>query len=325
MSTIPPTDGSQGRSRVGPRAGPKSSRGRAAGAWAGGVLVYVIIYIGLFVGGWAGGLAGAAAAFVVSLPLMWLAAKLLVRAKRHAAPAAEVLLARDQRPPVAYLRSFVADQTASKGVTFSSWFTEEEQIARVMNKVGPLIAFGEPGESLPEIGAARLYAANDEWRQVLHRLTTNARIVILRLGTSPSLIWEFENVLRWVRPQQIVLLVPVNDSIYMDFRQRSRSLMPHELPPLPSRRRRRLFRGTLQAVITFDSAWTPTFVDLQTISIPLLHRSPAYPLVPVLTLAFGPLFRQLGLPWQPPERSTRMIITIICLVVLVLLLVVSYL
>ena len=166
MSTIPPTDRSQGRSRVGPQAGPKSSRGRVAGARAGGVLLYVIIYIGLFVGGWAGGLAGAAVAFFVSLPLMWFAARLLVRAKRYAAPAAEVLLARDQRPPVAYLRSFVADRTASKGVTFSSWFTEEEQIARVMNKVGPLIAFGEPGEVLPEIGAARLYAANDEWRQV---------------------------------------------------------------------------------------------------------------------------------------------------------------
>jgi len=288
------------------------------------VLLYVIAYIGLFVGGQAGGPAGAAVSFVVAMVLTWFAAKLLLRAKRHAAPTAQMLLARDQRPPVAYFRSFVADRTARKGATFTSWFTEEEQIARSMKDVGPFVAIGAPGESLPELGAARLYATDDEWRQVVHTLTARARVVILRLGSSPGFMWEFENVLRWVRPEQIVLLVPLDDPLYEDFRQRSRALMPHELPPLISRRRRRLFRGSLRAVITFDSNWAPTVIDLLTISLPLLRRSPAYPLVPVLRVAFGHLFRQLGLPWKPPGHSGRMMVTIVSLLVMIWALVVLY-
>jgi hypothetical protein len=100
--------------------------------------------------------------------------------------------------------------------------------------------------------------------------------------------------------------------------------MPHELPALPGQGRRRLFRGSLRAAITFDPTWTPTLIDLSTISLPLLRRSPAYPLVPVLELTFGPLFRQLGLPWKPPGYSRRMIATICCLLVMAWALVVLY-
>lgn len=287
-------------------------RGRAAAARATGVLLYVIAFATAFAGG-IGGAAGGAAAVVVALVLAWVAARLFLRAKRQAAPTAELLLARDHRPPVVYLRSFTADRLAGKGVTNTSWFTEEEQLARVMRDVGPLVAIGAPGESLPELGAARLYVGND-WREVVHSLTTRSRIVIVRLGRSAGSLWELENVLRWVGPEQIVLLVPRDEQLYDELR--SRSLVPRGLPPLPARGRRRLFRGSLRAVITFDRAWTPTLTDLQAISVPLLRRSPAYPLVPVLTLAFGPLFRRMGLPGTAPGHSGRMIVTILALVVL---------
>jgi hypothetical protein len=247
--------------------------------------------------------------WLVAMVLCWIGARLLIRAKRHSAPSASALLAGDRRPPVPYFRSFNADREAGKGVIFSSWFTEEEQIARALKGVGPFVAIGAPGETLPALGAARLYASDAEWRRIVHDLTSRARLVIFRLGSSPGFLWEFENVVRWVQPEQIVLLVPRDAAVYDDFRLRSRAVLPHGLPPLP-RSRRRLFRGSLQAMITFDHRWVPAVTDLQALSLPLLRRSPAYPLVPVLGLAFEPVFHRLGLPWKRPGVSARMIITL---------------
>lgn len=324
MSGIRPSRrGEPGSSAVG-QSGSEPSTLSVTGSRAGGALLYVLAFVGIFVGGHAGGPAGAAVSFVLAMPLFWVAARLLVRAKRQAAPDARTLLARDRRPPVAYFRSFVADRTAAKGVTFSSWFTEEEQLARVMRDVGPLIAIGEPSESLPPLGAARLYVGTDDWRQVVHSLTTRARLVMLRLGRSPGLIWEFENVLRWARPEQVVLLVPKDERLYDEFRRHSRALLPYELPPLGGRGSRRLFRGSLRAMITFGPTWTPTLVDLQAISLPLLRRSPAYPLVPVLQLALRPVLSRLGVPWKPLRYSARMIVTICSLLVMVWSLYVLY-
>ena len=199
--------------------GVEPSRLGAAGSRAAGVLLYAVAFVGIFLGGQAG-FAGLAVSFVLAMVLIWVAARLLVRAKRQAAPNARTLLARDRRPPVVYLRSFTADRTTAKGVTFSSWFTEEEQLVRVMRDVGPLVAIGEPGELLPSLGAARLYVGTDDWQQVVHDLLARARLVMLRIGQSPGLYWEFENVVRRARPEQIVLLVPQDERVYEEFRAR---------------------------------------------------------------------------------------------------------
>jgi hypothetical protein len=265
-----------------------------------------------------------AAAWVVSLALLWAAARLLLRAKRYTAPTALALLERDPRPPVLYFRSFTADRVTAKGVVFSSWFSEEEQLARVLRGVGPFVAIGQPGEVLPALGAARLYVGDAEWRRVVAQLTARAAVVLLRTGASPGLVWELENAVRRLRPEQLVLLVPRDARLSEEFRRRAQWVLPRGLPPLDGRGRRRLFRGSLQAVVVFDAQWTPAVVDLQALSLPLLRRSPAYPLVPVLQTALAPVFHRLGVPWQPPGISSRMVLSIVSLVVLVLSLAALY-
>ncbi len=326
MSNLRPTrHGSMGPdpSVAGPT-GVEPSRLGAAGSRAAGVLLYVVAFVGIFLGGQAG-FAGLAVSFVLAMVLIWVAARLLVRAKRQAAPNARTLLARDRRPPVVYLRSFTADRTTAKGVTFSSWFTEEEQLVRVMRDVGPLVAIGEPGELLPSLGAARLYVGTDDWQQVVHDLLARARLVMLRIGQSPGLYWEFENVVRRARPEQIVLLVPQDERVYEEFRARARAVLPYPLPILGRTGHGQLFRGSLRAIISFGPDWTVTLVDLQTISLPPLRRSPAYPLVPVLQVALSPVMARLGQPWRPPRYSARMIVSIFCLVIMVLCLILVFL
>ena len=61
--------------------------------------------------------------------------------------------ANDNRPPVIYLRSFMDDTitaaTVSSGLAWRGLAvkTEEEQPAKVMTTIGPVVAVGKPGET----------------------------------------------------------------------------------------------------------------------------------------------------------------------------------
>ena len=42
----------------------------------------------------------------------------------------------------------------------------EQELAVLMGRLGPVVAIGKPGERLPELGAARLYVADDRTVQI---------------------------------------------------------------------------------------------------------------------------------------------------------------
>src|SRR4051794_31332614 len=55
-------------------------------------------------------------------------------------------------PPVVYLRTFTDDQKVADAGLVQGFFqllTEEEQFARVLSRIGPFVALGDPSESLP--------------------------------------------------------------------------------------------------------------------------------------------------------------------------------
>ena len=113
------------------------------------------------------------------------------KGKQLRVPSARELLASDIRSPVLYLRSFQADSKADQAMqglasaqllpmTFpQNVATEEEQIAQVMSEFGPFVAIGRPGEQLPQLGAARMYATAETWQGVildlLRRLLFNGK------------------------------------------------------------------------------------------------------------------------------------------------------
>jgi hypothetical protein len=294
------------------------SRPRAVACLLIGVLLFLLSFLGVFLataaflrpGGGVRGAAAEAAIFVIAMALFYPGARLLMRAKRHRAASARRLLSRDPRPPVVYFRPFTADAIAGRGVIFSSWVTEEEQLGQVMTEIGPFVAVGAPRESLPELGAARLYVADSEWHQAVENLLERARLVVLRVGRSPGFWWELETSLRARQPEQLLLLVPRDEQLYEDFRRRARELMPCDMPRLTGWNYRRWWRGSLKAAVFFDADWVPNIVDVQTFSLSFLRRSPAFPLVPVMHMALRPMFEHLAVPWKRPPINRRLVLVL---------------
>jgi TM2 domain-containing membrane protein YozV len=85
--------------------------------------------------------------------------------------------------------------------------TPEQEMADLLDAVGPVVAIGKPGEPLPELGAARLYVSDDQWQAKVQELMRKSRLVVLRLGSSPGLLWEIEQVLAQLPRQRLVLAV----------------------------------------------------------------------------------------------------------------------
>jgi TM2 domain-containing membrane protein YozV len=136
---------------------------------------------------------------------------------------AEQLVASDPRPPVVYLRSFEADSEIflrpdgfwNKAATilfdYAVTFSPEQELAEILNHVGPVIAIGKPGEPLPELGAARLYVGDADWKAKVSDMMARSRLVIIRTGSTPNLEWEIDHAMTRV-PRRQILLVSLGDA-----------------------------------------------------------------------------------------------------------------
>ena len=136
---------------------------------------------------------------------------------------AEQLLASDPRRPVVYLRSFEADSEIvlrpdgfwKKAATilfdYAVTFSPEQELAEIVNRVGPVIAIGKPGEPLPELGAARLYVGDADWKAKVTDMMARSRLVLIRTGSTPNLQWEVEQAMTRV-PRRQILLVSLGDA-----------------------------------------------------------------------------------------------------------------
>jgi TM2 domain-containing membrane protein YozV len=80
-----------------------------------------------------------------------------------------------------------------------------------VNRVGPVIAIGKPGEPLPELGAARLYVGDADWKAKVTDMMARSRLVLIRTGSTPNLEWEVEQAMTRV-PRRQILLVSLGDA-----------------------------------------------------------------------------------------------------------------
>jgi hypothetical protein len=166
--------------------------------------------------------------------------------QRRSAKSATELLRQDQRSPVVYLRPFRDDGFPMARSTWRRELfllqaltgdTREQVLARTAREVGPFIALGRPGETLPELGASRLYVAEDDWRLVVQDLLSRAALVIVQAGDTPSLRWELGEVVGHVRPDASLLFLPrplstekARQNWYAAFACWAEPLMPDVLP-----------------------------------------------------------------------------------------------
>lgn len=220
---------------------------------------------------------------------------------------------KDSSPPtLLYLRLFKADPSLDKqifgqlislilpGARFGYLVTPEEQLAQALKPVGDLIALGRPGELLPRPGAAALYASEAEWKEAVINHMRTARLVILRAGSSTSLLWEMEQAAMIVPPVHLLILfLRMTRRQYKEFCAEANNIFGilHGIS-LPDLHVFHTLR--LSGFITFSKDWKPTFRPLQA---PYLRRGTYSSYRRMFKFALRPVFEELGVRWQKPRIS----------------------
>jgi hypothetical protein len=96
------------------------------------------------------------------------------RGRQHSARIRAPRILEESKPDVVYLRAFRADISTTPQALMQGFTTEEEQLADVLQPFGKLVAIGRPGESLPPPGAARMYASDAQWQNIVSARITEA-------------------------------------------------------------------------------------------------------------------------------------------------------
>lgn len=151
--------------------------------------------------------------------------------KLASAPALDDAVSTDHRAPVLYLRAFYQESFAftwgakkemarytyspatdqawrTVGVTFEQYLGE-----RFTQQMGPFIALGNPEDTLPPEGAARRYAADDDWQQHFVSLAGAAAAIVMEPSCSDNLRWEITAIRRhsW-QCKLFIIMSPMSQS-----------------------------------------------------------------------------------------------------------------
>jgi len=148
------------------------------------------------------------------VPFAWVGARLYKRAQRSLALRAQEVRTADRRPPVLFLRSF-ADDNLPLEPAFR-WFrgllreqlTFEEFVVDRLWTLGPVVAIGKPGEKLSPIGAAREYVDGPNWQERVKTVLGECAWVVVVLGNSAGLSWEYEQIRQRGLDERLLLVVP---------------------------------------------------------------------------------------------------------------------
>jgi hypothetical protein len=121
---------------------------------------------------------------------------------------ASQLRQRDQRAPVLILRRFRDDFIESGKWSFGAAPTFEHFVAAELNRVGPVIAIGKPGERLQPLGAARDYLEDADWKTAVGTAIADSALTVFVLGATDSLLWEFRTAVERRGKRRTLVIVP---------------------------------------------------------------------------------------------------------------------
>lgn len=130
----------------------------------------------------------------------------------RAARAQERLKPPDPQRPILYLRSFRLDETYDRPPTLREMFlarrgtdSAEQIMTRELDTVGPVIAIGRPGETIPPVGAARFYSTDETWRDKVANAAAAADFVVWTTGFGAGLAWEIDYLQRHVPRERLII------------------------------------------------------------------------------------------------------------------------
>jgi hypothetical protein len=142
------------------------------------------------------------------LSLLGVGRKVSDRARRYATKLYQGVREWDARPPILFLRSFNQDKiglkvrTRDRMLTWPAGLGRARQLDEVLLEAGapfgPMIAIGDPRDSIPPLGAARIFVpdAQAEWQEVVRALIEASRAVVICPTLTESVIWETGQVCR---------------------------------------------------------------------------------------------------------------------------------
>ena len=185
-----------------------------------------------------------------------------IRRRFQFSPAQSLL--HDPRKPIFYLRSFHLDSPEPKFEVdktlddiSSKWGpTSETKLVTALQQIGPVVAVGRPGETLPQLGAIRLYF-NDDWQEKVLELMLLSRFVILHAGHSQGTEWEMKTVKDNLQPQQVIF-----SFVHWQEQSRREAQLDYNIFKMQVER---LYGQTLpekigdSILMWYDSNWTPHF------------------------------------------------------------------
>lgn len=146
--------------------------------------------------------------FAVPLALFFLARLKTQLERMKSRSAVKALESRKAKRPTFYLRSFDLDERIAKPSFIRNFYplpNAEQRVATQMNRLGPLIAIGRPGEKLPALGAARFYVSDELWQAKVADVVKASQLVIWVTGLSEGLRWEISHLIESVPPEKLVL------------------------------------------------------------------------------------------------------------------------
>lgn len=186
-------------------------------------------------------------------------------------PTAEQLLSSDPRPPVVFLRSFNDDTlTVPLGGRKRNPFnsipmnaipdpTAESGLAATLNRIGPPVAIGRPGEILPQLGAARAYVPDSEWQEkIAHWMRICRTVIIMVHHATPGTHWELNHAVANLLPQRLVLYFPKGKAPGADREAQYAACSDNLLSKFPKGLPASL--GSAQ-FIAFDPDWSPQKIE----------------------------------------------------------------
>lgn len=119
---------------------------------------------------------------------------------------------------------------------------EEQSLQNGFGSFGRLVTFSQPRKRLQPIGAWR-HHASDEWKDDVSSYMREARLVIFRPGSSPSIEWELHQLLETVPAERILFYLRFRGSAeqreraWKSFRGQVWTHLRATLPDTPGRAR----------------------------------------------------------------------------------------
>ena len=211
----------------------------------------------------------------------------------------------DDGPIVLLLRPFSVDESVLRDGLLLEITSQEEELAMAVKPIGRLVAVGDPNQSLPDIGADRLYPGSDDWKKSVEDLITKSRLIIIRAGKrgGPGLHWELETLLKMARPENVIILVWMWKPGYEIFAKTANQVVSWKLPKYSQIGR----FGRVHGFIEFDDKWDSNFISG---NMPFFRRSFRNRYKWPFYYGLKSVFERMGVTWIKPSINPMLVLSI---------------